>query len=709
MDWLIKKDKKKEHYLDHYYYEKEKAELLEDDEKLLKDYNNAKDYAKVYKGENVMYEGIATYQDESVYLSTETLKKVMPKIKGRPVIVEHKAGITPNNMEKYAVGYVTGEEYNNETGRFDVDFVIWNDEAKELLDNKGYTLSTSYVAREFTNGSCCINTPYENEITDLDFTHLAIVKNPRYEKVKVYENSKEEGEYGNVEYADMGYQEDKKPRYPIDTEKHVRAALSYFGMPKNRAKYTKEQIEKIQARIDKAKEKFKIGEEKENGFITLDEVDEDGKRKVIWIPNSVHYVPPKERNRVYDICENHKQGNEPKYDFSHTRVKPTTEQIQYLKNTVKEIQEKYNFKGIAQVEISSSLNSGSWGVCFAPQKASLISLAPSLYKENAQTRYDESVKEGFHPKGTGECIKSVLVHEIGHSITVNSNNKEFWSEIDSVRSKYMKDVKKGDIKNPDHISEYARENKYEFVAEAFCQGHLSKKYGKYTKEVMEIMDKHFKKGYQQKLAFDNEAEDTDMWIEEYGFGYPIDEDALKEMEEKNKKARKRAEKQNCIISLKEEYNNMEKIEVSKGFMAGLLNLAGKVFNNACKEEGIEEIDDKIEEKDDKKTDKKDEKKNDKVDKRKLIDEVGGILKGKVDEEVWRTVIGKIEKASYDEPEFKGDEKDKKDNKKEEKNNSIDYYEMMNAKVNALQKAPEKHYSSFDALQNGAEIYGKKGV
>lgn len=38
--------------------------------------------------------------------------------------------------------------------------------------------------------------------------------------------------------------------------------------------------------------------------------------------------------------------------------------------------------------------------------------------------------------------------------------------------------------------------------------------------------------------------------------------------------------------------------------------------------------------------------NEDVDKRKLIDEVGGILKGKVDEEVWRTIIGKIEKIAY---------------------------------------------------------------
>lgn len=52
--------------------------------------------------------------------------------------------------------------------------------------------------------------------------------------------------------------------------------------------------------------------------------------------------------------------------------------------------------------------------------------------------------------------------------------------------------------------------------------------------------------------------------------------------------------------------------------------------------------------DEKEKDKEDEKAaNEYVDKRKLIDEVGGILKSKVDEEVWRTIIGKIEKVAYD--------------------------------------------------------------
>lgn len=43
-------------------------------------------------------------------------------------------------------------------------------------------------------------------------------------------------------------------------------------------------------------------------------------------------------------------------------------------------------------------------------------------------------------------------------------------------------------------------------------------------------------------------------------------------------------------------------------------------------------------------------KDEDVDKRKLVDEIGGILKGKVDEELWRTIIGKAEKLAYNKSE-----------------------------------------------------------
>jgi HK97 family phage prohead protease len=55
--------------------------------------------------------------------------------------------------------------------------------------------------------------------------------------------------YGDVEYADPGYQKEGKKRYPLDTEDHIRAAWSYINMPKNQEPYTADQVSNIKMRI----------------------------------------------------------------------------------------------------------------------------------------------------------------------------------------------------------------------------------------------------------------------------------------------------------------------------------------------------------------------------------------------------------------------------------------------------------------------------
>ena len=55
--------------------------------------------------------------------------------------------------------------------------------------------------------------------------------------------------YGEVKYADPGYQEDKVKRYPIDTEKHIRAAWSYINKAGNADKYSSDQVDKIKGKI----------------------------------------------------------------------------------------------------------------------------------------------------------------------------------------------------------------------------------------------------------------------------------------------------------------------------------------------------------------------------------------------------------------------------------------------------------------------------
>lgn len=55
--------------------------------------------------------------------------------------------------------------------------------------------------------------------------------------------------YGDVEYADPGYQSDKKKRYPLDTEKHIRAEWNCIHKPKNAKKYTSDQLSSIKSKI----------------------------------------------------------------------------------------------------------------------------------------------------------------------------------------------------------------------------------------------------------------------------------------------------------------------------------------------------------------------------------------------------------------------------------------------------------------------------
>lgn len=75
---------------------------------------------------------------------------------------------------------------------------------------------------------------------------------------------KEEGASEHSDYADS-----KNYKYPINNEKHVRAAISYFGKPKNHNEYSKEEREKIARKIIHAANKhgIEVSDEWKNKFI----------------------------------------------------------------------------------------------------------------------------------------------------------------------------------------------------------------------------------------------------------------------------------------------------------------------------------------------------------------------------------------------------------------------------------------------------------
>lgn len=130
------------------------------------------------------------------------------------------------------------------------------------------------------------------------------------------------------------------------------------------------------------------------------------------------------------------------------------------------------------------------------------------------------------------------------------------------------------------------------------------------------------------------------------------------------------------------------------------NLLFKVENS--KDEEIEK--DLEEDKENIKEEEKKEKelpKNEVVngeDKRKLIDEIGGILKGKIDDELIRTIIGKAEKLAYTE------EKKEIDNKCKNSIEEKDTYQKVNEIMNSKPVIANEYISLKDRIELGNKYF-----
>ena len=105
----------------------------------------------------------------------------------------HKKDAKPSDVKGDAVGVVTGNVYNAETGWDDVSFILWDTKAVENVESKKYALSNSYSPIIDGVPGVHHNLPYDAKVIGGEYDHLAIVPNPRYEgsKIEAVHNSKE--------------------------------------------------------------------------------------------------------------------------------------------------------------------------------------------------------------------------------------------------------------------------------------------------------------------------------------------------------------------------------------------------------------------------------------------------------------------------------------------------------------------------------------
>lgn len=139
--------------------------------------------------------GIAGYPKDTfgnVLVRKETLDNSLNTIIGAPVIINHKE-ITDKNADDERVGVISDAYYNDKDGWYWCEGVIWNETAQNLITDKKWSVSCSYdYLEEDDGGGSENNIPYDREFTKLNFKHLALVNNPRYERANIVFNSKVE-------------------------------------------------------------------------------------------------------------------------------------------------------------------------------------------------------------------------------------------------------------------------------------------------------------------------------------------------------------------------------------------------------------------------------------------------------------------------------------------------------------------------------------
>jgi len=79
--------------------------------------------------------------------------------------------------------------------------------------------------------------------------------------------------YGDVKYADPGYQDDGKKRYPLDSEEHCRAAWSYINQADNAAEYSPDELKAIKGRIAAALKRYGVVVDTERQDMSMDDYE----------------------------------------------------------------------------------------------------------------------------------------------------------------------------------------------------------------------------------------------------------------------------------------------------------------------------------------------------------------------------------------------------------------------------------------------------
>lgn len=195
-----------------------------------------------------------------------------------------------------------------------------------------------------------------------------------------------------------------------------------------------------------------------------------------------------------------------KVDFQNCSVEYAKEQITFYEKLASEYEQ-----GIKVTSLDTSK-------MFGKDAAAETFISPD-YKIATISFSGKNVKQTSLDRLNSYTVKvddknvniSDLAHEVAHTITASKSGRDedFWKEIRSIKNRYNRALTKIDKENivektlsyedaitrkkEIFISQYANKSLDEFMAEAFTDAKLSTNPSPYSKEVLEVIDKYYRK------------------------------------------------------------------------------------------------------------------------------------------------------------------------------------------------------------------------
>ena len=138
----------------------------------------------------VRYEDLGNNGECDVLVRKAALDKMLNSLVGKPVVNENHRKVAPGDYNLgNADGIVSKVWYNATDAYYYCDVLVWDPETQRNMQN-GYSASCAYTVKDWGEGGTHNNVPYDREVKDGEYTHMAIVASPRYEEAFIFNSLK---------------------------------------------------------------------------------------------------------------------------------------------------------------------------------------------------------------------------------------------------------------------------------------------------------------------------------------------------------------------------------------------------------------------------------------------------------------------------------------------------------------------------------------